>query len=138
MRDPGQIAVLGVTGYSGLELAQLLLRHPSAKSVVFYVRDTQGAKCLSELFPRFRGWGNAPVRQLSDEDPIASSAGTAFLATPHETSATLVPSLLQAGMRVVDLSGAFRFKSEETFRSWYKLPAPPKFLLERAVYGLPE
>jgi N-acetyl-gamma-glutamyl-phosphate reductase len=138
MRDLGQIAVLGVTGYSGLELAQLLLRHPSAKSVVFYVRDPQGAKCLSELFPRFRGWGNAPVRQLSDEHIASSSAGTVFLATPHETSASLAPTLLQASMRVVDLSGAFRFKSEETFTSWYKLPAPDKFWLERAVYGLPE
>jgi N-acetyl-gamma-glutamyl-phosphate reductase len=138
MRDPGQIAVLGVTGYSGLELAQLLLRHPSAKSVVFYVRDTQGAKCLSELFPRFRGWGNAAVRQLSNEDPVSSSAGTAFLATPHETSMFVVPGLLQAGIRVVDLSGAFRFKSDETFKSWYKLPAPHKASLEQAVYGLPE
>src|SRR5271167_136764 len=138
MRDPGQIAVLGVTGYSGLELAQLLLRHPSAKTVVFYVRDTQGAKCLSELFPRFRGWGNAPVRQLSSEDVTCSSAGTVFLATPHETSIFVAPALLQAGMRVVDLSGAFRFKSEETFTSWYKLSAPHEPYLAQAVYGLPE
>jgi N-acetyl-gamma-glutamyl-phosphate reductase len=142
MRDISHIAVLGVTGYSGLELAQLLLRHPSAKSVTFYVRDAQGAKCLSELFPRFRGWGNAPVRELerglSVESIASSTAGTVFLATPHEVSATLAPILLQAGMRVVDLSGSFRFKSEETFTSWYKLPAPHKFLLERAVYGLPE
>ncbi len=138
MRDPGQIAVLGVTGYSGLELAQLLLRHPSAKSVVFYVRDTQGAKCLSELFPRFRSWGNAPVRQLSNEDVTSSSAATVFLATPHETSIFVVPTLLQAGMRVVDLSGAFRFKSEETFTTWYKLPAPHEPYLAQAVYGLPE
>jgi N-acetyl-gamma-glutamyl-phosphate reductase len=138
MRDPGQIAVLGVTGYSGLELAQLLLRHPSAQSVTFYVRDSQGAKCLSELFPRFRGWGNAPVRQLSDDDLVSSSAGTAFLATPHETSAFIAPTLLKSGMRVVDLSGAFRFRSEDTFTSWYKLPAPHRDWLERAVYGLPE
>jgi len=138
MRDPSQVAVLGVTGYSGLELAELLLRHPSAPKPVFYVRDTQGANCLSELFPRFRGWGNAPVRTLSDDAIAKSSAGTAFLATPHEASALSAPVLLEAGMRVVDLSGAFRFKSEETFSSWYKLPVPHKPFLSQAVYGLPE
>ena len=142
MRDPGQIAVLGVTGYSGLELAQLLLRHPSAKSVVFYVRDTQGAKCLSELFPKFRGWGNAPVRELpggrSVEAIAASSAGTAFLATPHEASAKLGTALLGAGMRVIDLSGAFRFKDADTFTHWYRLPSPLQQVLDHAVYGLPE
>src|SRR5271167_4092616 len=118
MRDPGQIAVLGVTGYSGLELAQLLLRHPSAKSVTFYVRDTQGAKCLSELFPRFRGWGNAPVQALphhrdspsivSVKGIVESVAGTAFLATPHEVAAMAANSLLHEGLRVIDLSGAYR------------------------------
>lgn len=138
MRDPNQIAVLGVTGYSGLELAELLLRHPAAKSPIFYVRDPQGAKCLSELYPRFRGWGNAPLRTLSEEDLANSSAATAFLATPHEVSAALAPALLQAGMRVVDLSGAFRFKSEETFTAWYKQPAPNPSWLAQAVYGLPE
>jgi N-acetyl-gamma-glutamyl-phosphate reductase len=142
MRDSGQIAVLGVTGYSGLELAQLLLRHPSAKSVVFYVRDTQGAKCLSELFPRFRGWGNAPVRELpggGSVDAIAAgSAGTAFLATPHEASATLAMQLLDAGLRVVDLSGAYRFEDADTYRSWYKAPTLHQRHLAEAVYGLPE
>jgi N-acetyl-gamma-glutamyl-phosphate reductase len=138
MRDPGQIAVLGVTGYSGLELAQLLLRHPAAKSVTFYVRDTQGAKCLSEIFPKFRGWGPAPVRQLSLEEIGASSAGTAFLATPHEASATYAPALLGVGLGVIDLSGAFRFKDAETFSTWYNLPRPPQQALNLAVYGLPE
>jgi N-acetyl-gamma-glutamyl-phosphate reductase len=138
MRDPAQIAVLGVTGYSGLELAELLLRHPRVKAPTFYIRDTQGAKCLSELFPRFRAWGHAPIRPLSVEAITSTAAGTAFLATPHEASATLAPALLDAGLRVVDLSGAFRFSSAETFTSWYKLPAAPQHLLTEAVYGLPE
>ena len=136
MRDPGQVAVVGVSGYSGLELAQLLLRHPSAKALVFYLRDTQGAKCLSELFPKFRGWGRAPLQPLSELPGTA--AGTAFLATPHEASATLAPALLGAGLRVIDLSGAFRFDSEETFSEWYKLPTPHQAYFGQAVYGLPE
>lgn len=138
MRDPRQIAVIGVTGYTGLELASILLRHPAAASVVFYIRDTQGANCIAELFPQFRGWGQAPLRPLSQEAITSSPGGTAFLATPHEVSAELAPALVQAGLRVVDLSGAFRFRSAETFMSWYKLPAPHAGWLNDAVYGLPE
>ncbi|MGA2809830.1 MAG: N-acetyl-gamma-glutamyl-phosphate reductase [Candidatus Acidiferrum sp.] len=148
MRDPAQVAVLGVTGYSGQELAELLLRHPAAKSVTFYVRDPKGARCLSELFPRFRGWGNAPVRALpqapgfphfpSLEGLLGSSAGTAFLATPHEASATLAMGLAGAGFAVIDLSAAYRFKNAETYSAWYQLPTLHQPLLEKAVYGLPE
>jgi len=138
MRKPEHLAVVGVTGYTGFELARLLLRHPTVKSPVFYVRDTQNKKCLAELFPQLRGIGEAPRRSLSIADITASTAGTAFLATPHEVSAELAPALLQAGMRVVDLSGAFRFRSADIFTSWYKLPTPHANWLSDAVYGLPE
>ena len=138
MRDPRQIAVVGATGYSGLELARILLRHPELETPVFYVRDAQGAECLSERFPRFRGWGEAPLRPLSFEAIISSNAGTALLATPHEASAELAPALVRAGLRVVELSGAFRFRAAETFTAWYKLPAPPAEWLSQAAYGIPE
>jgi N-acetyl-gamma-glutamyl-phosphate reductase len=138
MRKPGQIAVVGVTGYTGFELARILLRHPAVKSPVFYVRETQGKKCLAELFPQLRGVGEAPLRSLSVEDIAASNAGTAFLATPHEVSAEIAPALLEAGLRVIDLSGAFRFRSADTFASWYRLPTPHASWLSEAVYGLPE
>ena len=87
MRKPEQLAIVGVTGYTGFELARLLLRHPDMKSPVFYLRDTQNKKCLAELFPQLRGIGEAPLRPLSVSDIVASAAGTAFLATPHEVSA---------------------------------------------------
>lgn len=138
MRNPAQLAVVGVTGYTGFELARILVRHPAVKSPVFYVRDTQGKNCLAELFPRLRGVGEAPLRSLSVPEIIASNAGTAFLATPHEVSAEIAPALLDAGLRVVDLSGAFRFRSAGTFASWYKLPTPHANWLPDAVYGLPE
>ncbi len=138
MRDPRQIAVVGVTGYTGLELARILLHHPALRSPIFYVRETNGAKCLAELFPQFRGWGEAPIRVLSVDAITSSSAGTALLATPHEVSAELAPALLGAGLRVVDLSGAFRFRAAETFTSWYNLPAPHAQWLGEAVYGIPE
>jgi N-acetyl-gamma-glutamyl-phosphate reductase len=138
MRHPQHIAVVGVTGYTGFELARLLVRHPAVKSSTFYVRDTNGKKCLAELFPQLRGIGEAPLRSLSVADIKASNAGTAFLATPHEVSAEIAPALVDAGLRVVDLSGAFRFHSAQTFTSWYKLPAPHANWLGQAVYGLPE
>ena len=138
MRDPHQIAVVGVTGYTGFELARILLRHPAAKAPVFYVRETHGKHCLAELFPQLRGLGEAPLRPLSVGAITASSAGTAFLSTPHEASAEIAPALLAAGLRVIDLSGAFRFRAAETFTSWYKLPAPHASWLDQAVYGLPE
>jgi N-acetyl-gamma-glutamyl-phosphate reductase len=138
MKDPRSIAVIGVTGYTGFELASLLLRHPEVAKPTFYLRDTYGHKCLSQLFPRLRHKGEAPIRELSVDAITSSAAGTAFLATPHEVSAELAPKLLDAGLRVVDLSGAFRFSSAQVFSHWYKLPAPHAGRLNEAVYGLPE
>ncbi len=134
-----RVAVVGATGYVGFELARLLLRHPQIEKPTFFLRDGSAqVRCLTEIFPRLRGWGEAPCRPFSVEGVAASGAGVAFLATPHEASLELVPPLLQAGLRVVDLSGAFRFREPETFAGWYKLPAPARELLEEAVYGLPE
>jgi N-acetyl-gamma-glutamyl-phosphate reductase len=138
MRDPKNIAVIGVTGYTGFELATILVRHPAVPRPTFYLRETNNARCLTDVFPRLRGWGEAPLKHLSIDAIISSAAGTAFLATPHEVSAELAPKLLDAGLRVIDLSGAFRFSSPETFSSWYKLPTPHASRLGEAVYGLPE
>lgn len=138
MRDFRNIAVIGVSGYTGFELAKLLLRHLAVSQLTFYVRETNGFQCLSQLFPQLRGRGDAPLRALSLEAILSSAAGTAFLATPHEVSADIAPTLVDAGLKVIDLSGAFRFVSAETFTSWYKLPAPHAARLGDAVYGLPE
>ena len=138
MRDPRSIAVTGVTGYTGFELAALLLRHPGIAKPTFYVRESNGAHCLSEMFPQLRGWGEAGLKPLSVETIAQSNAGTAFLATPHEVSAELAPKLLDAGLRVIDLSGAFRFPSADTYSAWYRLPTPHAARLRESVYGLAE
>lgn len=132
------VAVVGVTGYTGFELARLLLRHPRVETPTFYLRDGATARCLTEIFPQLRGWGEAPCRPYSVKAIAESGAEVAFLSTPHEVSLELVPELAEAGLRVVDLSGAYRFRAAETFSEWYKLPGPPKPLLDGAVYGLPE
>jgi N-acetyl-gamma-glutamyl-phosphate reductase len=139
MNDPTRVAVVGATGYAGFELARILLRHPKIQKPTFYLRgENAQARCLTELFPQLRGWGEAPCRPFSVEEIVKSGASAAFLATPHEASVEIVPELVQAGLRVIDLSGAFRFSEPETFSRWYGLPAPEKPILERAVYGLPE
>jgi N-acetyl-gamma-glutamyl-phosphate reductase len=141
MSDPCRVAVVGVTGYAGFELARLLLRHPQVEKPTFFLREgNANVRCLTELFPQLRGWGDAPCRPLSVEAIATSGAEVVFLSTPHEASLELVPALLAANpaLRIVDLSGAFRFRDAETFAAWYKLPAPDKRTLAQAVYGLPE
>lgn len=141
MSDPTRVAVVGVTGYAGYELARLLLRHPHIDKPTFFLRESHAhVRCLTELFPQLRGWGDAPCKKLSVEAVAASGAEVVFLSTPHEASLELVPQLLAANpaLKIVDLSGAFRFRQPETFVKWYKLPAPDAKILAETVYGLPE
>jgi len=141
MSEPLDVAVIGATGYAGFELARLLLRHPSVQRPTFYLRDTHaGVRCLTELYPQLRGWGDAPCKPLSVDAIAKSNAEIVFLSTPHEASLELVPALLAAkpSVRLVDLSGAFRFRDAGTLRHWYKLEASDSATLGQAVYGLPE
>ena len=95
MTDPLRVAVVGATGYAGFELARLLLRHPKIEKPVFYLREGHaGVRCLTELYPQLRGWGEAPCKPLSVEAIASSGAQVVFLSTPHEASLELVPALL--------------------------------------------
>jgi len=141
MSDSKRVAVVGATGYAGFDLAKLVLRHPQIEKATFFLREGHGnVRCLSELFPQLRGWGDAPCRTLSIEAVATSGADVVFLSTPHEASLELVPGLLAANpnLRIIDLSGAFRFAKPETFAHWYKLPTPNAQILGQTVYGLPE
>jgi len=141
MSDKTKVAVVGATGYAGFELARLLLRHPQIEKPMFFVRgEHTSVRCLTEIFPQLRGWGEARCVPLSAKAIAKSGADVVFLSTPHEASLELVPELLVENpkLRIVDLSGALRFREGKTFADWYKLvPANPETLSE-AVYGLPE
>jgi N-acetyl-gamma-glutamyl-phosphate reductase len=144
MSDQAKVAVVGATGYAGYELARLLLRHPHVSTPTFFLREgapgRASVRCLTELYPQLRGWGEAPCKALTVEAVANSGADVVFLSTPHEASLELVPELLKANasLRIVDLGGAYRFRDPETFAKWYKLPAPDAAALSEAVYGLPE
>src|SRR6202158_1596315 len=136
-------AVLGATGYSGLELTRILLRHPRLEKPVLLRRsaDNGSASDLADVFPVLSGNGGYPLHTLSWPALKQQGVGLLFLATPHEASRSLVPEALAHGLRVIDLSGAWRLKQEQ-HRSIYNFQDADAItaaqLTEKAVYGLPE
>jgi N-acetyl-gamma-glutamyl-phosphate reductase len=136
-------AVLGATGYSGLELTRILLRHPRTEKPILLRRagDNGGPGDLAEVFPALSGNGGYPLHSLSWSSLQQQGVGLLFLATPHEVSRSLVPQAIAHGLRVVDLSGAWRLKQEE-HRAIYGFQDSDgrvaAELTDRAVYGLPE
>jgi N-acetyl-gamma-glutamyl-phosphate reductase len=136
-------AVVGATGYSGLELTRLLLRHPHVETPLLLSRQSEGSASvnLADLFPVLSGNGSYPLQPLSWEKLKEHGVQLLFLATPHEASRALVPQAVSHGLRVIDLSGAWRLK-ERQHRAVYGFkdedsPAAAEFT-EKAVYGLPE
>ena len=141
MNDKAKVAVVGATGYAGFELTRLLLRHPQIEKPVFFVRGEHAkVRCLTEIFPQLRGWGEARCMPLSAEAIAKSGAQLVFLSTPHEASLEIIPELLAENpeLRIIDLSGALRFRDPQTFANWYKLSPADSETLSEAVYGLPE
>jgi N-acetyl-gamma-glutamyl-phosphate reductase len=141
MNTKARVAVVGATGYAGFELARLLLRHPQIEKPMFFVREEHAnVRCLTEIFPQLRGWGEARCMPLSAKAIAKSGADVVFLSTPHEASLELVPDLLAENpkLRIVDLSGALRFREPKTFADWYKLAPADTGTLSEAVYGLAE
>src|SRR5215831_6288571 len=136
-------AVLGATGYSGLELTRILLRHPKVEKPVLLRRsaDNGNPADLADIFPALSGNGGYPLHSLSWIALKQQGVKLLFLATPHEVSRSLVPDAIANGIRVIDLSGAWRLKQEQ-HRAIYNFEdadaATARELAERAVYGLPE
>jgi N-acetyl-gamma-glutamyl-phosphate reductase len=138
-------AIAGVSGYAGGELARLLLHHPRLAETppTFFGRVGETSKVLlSDLHPQLATSGASPEVLPFDWNHLADS-GTEilFLATPHEQSREWVPEAIARGIRVIDLSGAWRLQ-EDSNRAVYKLtdadPALAKSLQQEAVFGCPE
>jgi N-acetyl-gamma-glutamyl-phosphate reductase len=118
-----RVAIVGVTGYSGRELDRILAGHP---------QFTTAGRFASKADDKSR------VEAFAMERLRALSVDAVVLATEHELSMRLVPELLHAGYRVVDMSGAFRLKQLAQYPEWYGFEHTAPGLLQEAVYGLPE
>ena len=124
--------IVGFGGYSGAELVRLLGSHPHAEPILLEHRQDQGGRPAPINHPQ-------PRRAPCTPDSVrAEGLAVVFLATPPEVSMELVPALLDAGAKVIDLSGAFRLRDAATYSRWYKQEHTAPQLLEEAVYGLPE
>jgi N-acetyl-gamma-glutamyl-phosphate reductase len=137
-------AVLGATGYSGLELARLLGRHPRTDAPLLLRRraETESGGSIAGLPPGFgNGNGLSPIGPFSWSALEQHGVELLFLATPHSVSRELVPEAVARGLRIVDLSGAWRLKQEQNRAIYGFKDANAQTaaeLTERAVYGLPE
>jgi len=135
-----KVAVVGASGYSGRELLRLLLLHPNAEIVAVTSRQHAG-KPLTAEFPRFRGVAQADALSFVAPDTAnitAAGAEFAFLALPHGVAHEFAGALLDAGLRVIDLSADFRFRDARVYEEFYDHAHPAPALLREAVYALPE
>jgi N-acetyl-gamma-glutamyl-phosphate reductase len=127
-----QVGVVGFRGYSGAELVRILSRHSQVETTLLEHRADSESRTgpLGRKIPK--------TIPATVEAIVAEKLDLVFLATPAEVSVDLTPGILAAGVKVVDLSGAFRLGDAETYSRWYRERHTAPSLFEEAVYGLPE
>src|SRR5579863_8677729 len=127
-----RIGIVGFRGYSGAEAVRILSAHPHCEPVLLEHRADSGedAKLLRKSTSR-----RAPA---TPESVAAEGLKAVLLATPPEVSMDLAPKFLDAGAAVIDLSGAFRLRTPERYKQWYKEEHTAPSLIASAAYGLPE
>jgi len=130
-----RIGIVGASGYTGVELARLLCGCPDVELTVATSRQYKGRK-LAEVYPNLAGLLDIACEDLQAEE-LADRADLFFTAVPHQTAMSIVPDLLQAGKKVVDLSADFRLHDAAVYEKWYQKHTAQEYLAE-AVYGLPE
>jgi len=135
-----RVAIAGATGYTGEELIRLFLHHPQAHLTYLaasakWERPTP----VSEIYPRFARQLDLPIESLN-VSRLIETADVVFLALPHGTAMELVPELLKANKRVIDLSGDFRLKDPALYPQWYQFSHTHPDVLNSTglVYGLTE
>lgn len=130
-----KVGIVGGTGYTGVELLRLLALHPQVKLVAITSRSEAGMP-VADMFPNLRG-----KVELTFSEPDAKTLGACdlvFFATPNGTAMKMVPDLLKAGVRVIDLAADFRLRDPAEWQQWYGEPHACVDVLAEAVYGLPE
>ncbi|MDR2727179.1 MAG: N-acetyl-gamma-glutamyl-phosphate reductase [Deltaproteobacteria bacterium] len=129
--------LVGVTGYTGMELVRILAGHPHIRLSAATSRAEAG-KRLGDIYPFLNKLPGAAVR-LTEPDPriLAEACDIVFLAAPHGAAMEMAAAMLDLGKKVIDLSADFRLRDPALYDQWYEGHSRPD-LLPRAVYGLPE
>ncbi|MFT6551734.1 MAG: N-acetyl-gamma-glutamyl-phosphate reductase [Zhongshania marina] len=130
-----KVGIVGGTGYTGAELLRLLSTHAEAEVAMITSRAEDGV-AVDELFPSLRG--AIDLRFTAPDVNALASCDVVFFATPHNVAMNMVPELLAAGTRIVDLSADFRISDAELWSKWYNEEHVCPDVLATAVYGLPE
>jgi N-acetyl-gamma-glutamyl-phosphate reductase len=140
-RDLGmlKVKIIGATGYGGIGLIELLLRHPEARIQALIATENTG-KPVSELYPHLSGYCDLPILPA---DAATDPADITFLSTPDRVGMQLAARELEAGAKVIDFSGDFRFNTPEAYADYATRIGLPTThlapeLLPDAVYGLTE
>lgn len=131
-------AVLGAAGYSGAELCALIVANPYFELCYAFASGGRNPEPLASLYPRFSQQIDILVEPWSDELIANLDIEVAFLALPHEASEEVAPKLLGHGIKVFDLSGAFRLKQPQLYPQYYGYEHQHPELLASAVYSLME
>jgi N-acetyl-gamma-glutamyl-phosphate reductase len=130
-----RVAILGGTGYTALELLRILLNHPQAQVTALTSRSETGH--LGDVHPSLAGRLDLRLENLSPQQ-LAERADVVFCCLPHVASMETVPSLLAAGLKVVDLSADYRLRDPAVYEKWYGHAHTDAGRLATTVYGLPE
>ena len=130
-----KVAVVGASGYTGVELLRILVGHPQVEICCVTSRQHEGLP-ISQVFPSLSGFCDLICESL-DVAAIAQRVDVVFTALPHKSAMEVVPGFLEAGCKVVDLSADYRLNDRQTYEQWYQAHSSPELLAE-AVYGLPE
>lgn len=131
-----KVAIVGGTGYTGVELLRLLALHPHAQVEVITSRSEEGVR-VADMYPNLRESYPELVFSVPQVDKL-TACDVVFFATPHGVAHGLADEILQASTRVIDLSADFRLEDAEEWSQWYGQPHGAPHLLADAVYGLPE
>src|SRR5690554_2543446 len=131
-----KVAIIGGSGYGGVELARLLHNHPYVE-LTQIISHSQSGTVFSEVYPHMTQILDEPMVDFNI-DKLAADVDVVFLATPSDVSHRIVPELLKAKIKCIDLSGDFRLKDPALYQSWYGFENTAKDYLNQAVYGLSE
>lgn len=133
-----QAAIVGGTGYTGIELIRLLSSHPEV-TIKWLTSRSEAGKPVASIFPSLRGISDLTYSDLGEDTLEAlATCDVVFFATPHGVAMQQAQDLVNAGVKVIDLAADFRLQSLEQFEQWYKHKHACPELLKQAAYGLPE